>query len=99
MPDGNNNPDRQPSTASCAWCGADLEVRPHGERTEAGPTDTICPRCEADFQELSNEPKARTQSKAPTSRDSLVLTPWMIRRRRGWITAWLTALAGLLTAA
>jgi hypothetical protein len=97
-----DNADPRPLSASCAWCGADREVRSNGDGTQAEPTDTICPRCEADFESLSKAPEsARIERKRQSSSsEDLAASSWMIRRRRGWITAWLmTALAGLLSAA
>jgi len=101
MPNSDNG-DRHAHSGSCAWCGADRDVRSNGDGTQAEPTDTICPRCEADFESLSKAPEAARieRKRQSSSSEDLAASSWMIRRRRGWITAWLvTTLAGLLSAA
>ena len=95
------NANRRPTGTSCAWCGADRDVHGQGNGTSGGHTDTntdtICPRCEADFESLSKSPEsARIERKQQSSSNgALAASSWMIRRRRGWVTVWLILMAGL----
>ena len=90
-----DNAARPPASASCAWCGAEIEGRATGG-TDHRPADTICPRCEADFESLSKSPDAdRKEHKRQSSRDTAATSAWLIRRRRGWVTVWLILLSHL----
>jgi hypothetical protein len=91
-----DNADHQPTTsASCAWCGADIEGRAKADGTEPA-TDTMCPRCEADFESLSKSSESpRMERKRQSSSGDTAMSAWLIRRRRGWSTAWLILLTHL----
>jgi hypothetical protein len=105
MSSGDTNHSERP-TASCAWCGAVWELSGEAarknDRAGAEVVSTFCPRCEADFKSLSNEPKGMN-TLSPTEKAAPVLDSgeslfgdWLVRRGRRLRIAWLVVLAGLL---
>jgi hypothetical protein len=91
MSSGDNDHIERP-TATCAWCGAvwelSVEAARRSDRTNPEVVNTICPRCEADFKSLSNEPKAMN--------DDSFLSGWLVRRGRRLRIAWLVVFAALV---
>lgn len=104
MSSGDNHPSERP-TASCAWCGAvwelSVETARKNDRTGSEVANTICPRCEADFKSLSNDPKPmKTSTRTETADPTLdpvesLLSGWLVRRGRRLRIAWLVVLACL----